>query len=133
MDNSLNMKDHIIKNREHQDHRYGERWPKFFAVIFEPSSLNSVVSGGQIGASENPAKALRMDFELLADLFQFVEAEEKLSSFWSSKHRAWVFFTREEIRTLGFGSRALCNFALKPLRHRDKFYEEVLDHSCRQS
>ena len=127
------MKEQIIKNRQNQDHRYGERYPKFFAVIFEPSSFNSSISGGQIGASENPAKALRMDFEYLADLFQFVEAEKKLSSYWSSKHKAWVFYTKEEIRSLGYGSRALCNFALKALRHKDKFYQEVLDHSCRQS
>lgn len=106
------------------------RWPQFWGLTFYPNSLASDISGGQISENENEAAyALALDLQFLMDLFQLIQHEKRLKSFWSATHRAWVFYSEERIESLGFGPRSLCGYVLRKFRKKEAFYEEILAHS----
>lgn len=108
------------------------RWPQFWGLTFQPESLSSVVSGGVISeGDEDAADAIALDLQFLLDLFELIRQEKRLKSFWSPTHRAWVFYSEEEIKTLGKGPRSLCSFALRKFKKKDAFYEEILARSGR--
>lgn len=107
-----------------------KRWPKFWGLIFCPGTMAAVGSGGLISESEErPAEAIKMDLEYLLDLFNLINLERRLKSFWSATHRAWVFYSEEKIENLGFGARSLCAHVLRKFRKKDAFYEEIFAHS----
>ena len=111
----------------------GRRWPKFYGFTFSPKSMGSTKAGGNIEEGlESPADALHSDFEYLADLFELACQELALRTFWSNLHKAWVFYSPEELQSLGYGNRALCEFTLRTFKKKEKFYEEILaDHKAK--
>jgi hypothetical protein len=108
------------------------RWPQFWGLTFHPESLFSETSGGLIAENEeDAAAALALDLQYLLDLFQLIREEKRLKSFWSPSHRAWVFFSEQEIKSLGTGPRSLCSYVLRKFKKKDAFYEEILARSGR--
>ena len=128
MNNSRLKNEVIIKNRKYRHHQYGERWPKFWAITFKPESMGPTTAGGVIGPDENFSEAIFLDLQYLCDLFELIAAEDRLNAFFSNKHRTWIFYSSENLGSLGFGSRAMTNFVLKEIKKKEKFYEQILRH-----
>lgn len=95
-------------------------------LTFKPSSFGSIETGGLIDPTvEKPAEALRDDLEYLSYLLDLISQQETIHAFWSHLHSSWVFWTEKDLGMLR-GTRPIFDFAFRPVKKKQAFYEEIL-------